>query len=139
MKRNILTIAFLTGLAAAFSLYAEPAPSSDSTSNKQTKKAESSRQQLQNSSASKTVSPEGWSYVKGEWIHSDGYKYVNGQIIRIGAQTHKRPPKPPSKSLLDSVKSKVSPTPAPNSAAAKAAEKERNLRPRPAPQTGTHL
>ncbi len=27
---------------------------------------------------------EGWNYVKGEWIHSDGYKYVNGQVIRTG-------------------------------------------------------
>ena len=79
---------------------------------------------------------QGWNYVNGEWIHSDGYKYVNGQVVRTTAQTHKRPPKPPSKALLNSVKTKPSPTPDPNSAAA---EKERNLRPRPAPQTGTQL
>jgi hypothetical protein len=82
---------------------------------------------------------EGWNYVKGEWIHSDGYKYVNGQVTRTGAQTHKRPPKSPAKALLDSVKIKPPPTPVPGSAAAKAAERERNLRPRPASQTGTHL
>jgi hypothetical protein len=82
--------------------------------------------------------PEGWNYIKGEWIHSDGYKYVNGQVIRTTAQTHKRPPKPPSKALLNSVKTKPAPTPA-DSAAAKAAERERNLRTRPASQTGTHL
>jgi hypothetical protein len=34
---------------------------------------------------------------------------------------------------------KATPTPDPNSSAAKAAEKERNLRPRPASQTGTNL
>jgi hypothetical protein len=82
---------------------------------------------------------EGWNYVNGEWIHSDGYKYVNGQVVRTTAQTHKRPPKPPSKALLNSVKTKPAPTPDPNSAAAKAAERERNLQPRPAPQTGTNL
>jgi hypothetical protein len=119
MTRNILCLIVLTTLAAAVSLHAEPTPSADRTSSKSL--------------------VEGWNYVKGEWIHSDGYKYVNGQVIRTGAQTHKRPPKPPSKSLLNSVKIKPTPTPAPGSAAAKAAEKERNLRTRPAPQTGTHL
>ena len=77
--------------------------------------------------------------MKGEWIHSDGYKYVKGQVVHTGAQTHKRPPKPPSKSLLNSVKIEPSPTPAPDSAAAKAAEIERNKRLRPAPQTGSNL
>jgi len=85
------------------------------------------------------TSGEGWSYVKGEWVHPDGYKYVKGQVIRTGTQTHKSPPKPPSKALLDSVKAKPTPTIDPNSAAAKAAEKERNLRRYPASQTGTHL
>ncbi|MEN3369914.1 MAG: hypothetical protein V7609_2057 [Verrucomicrobiota bacterium] len=122
----------LATLAAAVSLRGEPTPS-----------AESPKRQPQTSATPKVVSApplvDGWNYVKGEWIHSDGYKYVNGQIIRIGSQPHKRPPKPPAKSLLDSVKIKPTPTPVPNSAAAKAAERERNLRPRPAPQTGTHL
>jgi len=134
MTRNILSLIVLTTLAAAVSLHAEPTPSADSASSKNANKT---------NAASKIVpSPplaEGWNYVKGEWIHSDGYKYVNGQVIRTGVQTHKRPPKPPSKSLLNSVKIKPTPTPAPGSAAAKAAEKERNLRTRPAPQTGTHL
>ena len=129
MTRNILSLIVLTTLAAAVSLNAEPTPSAERTSSK--------------NAASKIVPApplaEGWSYVKGEWIHSDGYKYVNGQVIRTGAQTHKRPPKPPSKALLNSVKIKPTPTPVPGSAAAKAAERERNLRPRPASQTGTHL
>jgi hypothetical protein len=82
---------------------------------------------------------EGWNYVKGEWIHSGGYKYVNGTVIRTGAQTFGRPPRPPSKALLNSVKVKPESTPVPGSAAAKAAEIERNKRPLPAPQTGFHL
>jgi len=95
------------------------------------------RRRLQNSTRASVSG--GWNHVKGEWIHSDGYKYVKGQVVRTGAQTHKRPPKPPSKSLLNSVKIEPSPTPAPDSAAAKAAEIERNKRPRPAPQTGSNL
>jgi hypothetical protein len=128
MTRNILSLVLLTILAAAGSMDAEPTPSPDRTSSRK--------------AVPKTVSAplaEGWSYVKGEWIHSDGYKYVKGQVIRVGAQTHKSPPKPPSQALLNSVKAKPTPSPDPNSAAAKAAQRERNLTPRPAPQTGTHL
>src|SRR5437763_1858098 len=135
MKRNILSLIVLTTLAAAISLKAEPAARADRVTSKS--------QKSQTKAAAKIVPApplaEGWNYVKGEWIHSDGYKYVKGQVIRTGTQTHKRPPKPPSKSLLNSVKTKPAPSPDPNSAAAKAAEKERNLIPRPAPQTGTHL
>jgi hypothetical protein len=128
MTRNTLSLILLTTLAAGVSVSAEPTPGAERAP---TRKA-----------VSKVVpapSAEGWSYLKGEWIHSDGYKYVKGQVIRAGAQTHKSPPKPPSKALLDSVKTKPTPSPDPNSAAAKAAAKERNLTPRPAPQTGTHL
>ena len=128
MTRNILSLILLTILAAALSMCADPTASVDRTSSP--------------NAVTKTVPAplaEGWNYVRGEWIHSDGYKYVRGKVIRAGAQTHNKPPKPPSKALLDSVKTKPTPTPDPNSAAAKEAEKERNLRPRPAPQTGTHL
>ena len=131
MTRNILLLILLATLATPASLIAQTTPSADTPSRKTTKKAEA-----------RTVAPastEGWTYVKGEWIHPDGYKYLRGQVIRIGSQPHKSPPKPPSKALLDFVKAKPTPTPNPNSAEAKAAERERNLRPRPAPQTGTHL
>src|SRR5205085_10394871 len=114
MTRNILSLIVLTTLAAAVSLKAEPTPSADRTSS--------------NKAARKVVPAtplvEGWNYVKAEWIHPDGYKYVRGQVIRTGAHTYKRPPNPPSKSLLNSVKTKPAPSPDPNSAAAKAAEKE---------------
>jgi hypothetical protein len=128
MTRNILSLILLTTLAAAISMNAEPTPRPDRTSSR------NAVPQIVSA-----PSAEGWSYVKGEWIHSDGYKYVKGQVIRAGAQTHKSPPKPPSKALLNSVKARSASSPDPNSSAAKAAEKERNLRPRPAPQTGTHL
>jgi hypothetical protein len=138
MTRNIPSLILLTTLAAAaVSLNAEPTPSADRTS------IESPKPQAKTKVVPKIVPApplaEGWSYVKGEWIHSEGYKYVKGQVIRTGAQTHKSPPKPPSKALLNSVKTKPGPSPDPNSAAAKAAQKERNLTPRPASQTGTHL
>jgi hypothetical protein len=128
MTRKILSLILLTTFAGTISMNADPTPSPD-------------REPRRNAVTKTVPAPlaEGWNYVKGEWIHSDGYKYVKGQLIRTGAQTHKKPPKPPSKALLDSVKSKPTPTPDPNSAAAKAAEKERNLRSRPASQTGTHL
>src|SRR6478672_3130611 len=132
MTRRISRLIGLTIFIATVSLRAEPTPTVSPTSSKQSK-----------TKAPPKISPatpllEGWNYVKGEWIHSDGYKYVNGQVIRTTAQTHKPPPKPPSKALLNSVKTKPAATPA-DSAAAKAAERERNLRARPASQTGTHL
>ena len=128
MTRTILSLILLATVATPASLIADPTP----VANKPTRK---------NTAPNVVPAPsaEGWSYVKGEWVHPDGYKYVKGQVIRIGAQTHKSPPKPPSKALLDSVKAKPTPSIDPNSAAAKAAQKERNLQPRPAPQTGTHL
>jgi hypothetical protein len=133
MTRTILSLILLATLAMPVSLNAEPTPSPNRPSQKNAKKTDA---------GPKTVVPasrEGGSYVKGEWIHSDGYKYVKGQVIRIGAQTHKSPPKPPSKALLDSVKARPTPAPDPNSPEARAAERERNLRQRPASQTGTHL
>jgi hypothetical protein len=130
MTRNIPGLILLATLVAAISLHAEPTPS---------KSVKSQKPSARTNAAPTSVPSEGWSYVRGEWIHSNGYKYVNGKVIRIGAQTHKRPPKPPANALLNSVKIKPAPTPVPGSAAEKAAEIERNKRPPPAPQTGTHM
>ena len=77
--------------------------------------------------------------VKGTWTHPDGYKYVNGQVVRMGSQTHKLPPKPPTKAELDAAKANHGPLPRRTATATKAAEKQRNLKPMPAPQTGSHL
>jgi len=139
MTRNILSLIVLMTLAAAVSLNADPTPSADRTSNKVESQKPPAKTKVVPKIVAAPPSSEGWSYVKGEWIHVDGYKYVKGQVIRTGAQTHKSPPKPPSKALLNSVRTKPAPSPDPNSAAAKAAQKERNLNPRPASQTGTHL
>jgi hypothetical protein len=140
MRRNILRLIVPTTLIAAVPLLAEPTPSADRTPSKN---ANSKKAPAKIDAVPKSVPAaplvEGWNYVKGEWIHSDGYKYVNGKVTPTGTQTYKRPPKPPSKALLNSVKIKTTPTPAPGSAAEKAAEKERNLRPIPASQTGTRL
>lgn len=143
MTRSILSLILLTTLAAGGSLNAEPTPKAERNSSQNAKKRASQRPQAKTDAPSQ-IQPapslaEGWNHVKGEWIHSDGYKYVKGQVVRTGSQTHKKPPKPPSKALLNSVRIRPTPAPDPNSAAAKAAERERNLRPRPAPQTGSHL
>jgi hypothetical protein len=140
MTRNILRFTVLTTLVAAVSLHAEPTPSADRPPSKNAKsRTPPAKTNAAPNSVPSSPLAEGWNYVKGEWIHSDGYKYVNGKVTRTGSQTHKRPPKPPAKALLNSVKVKPAPTPVPGSAAEKAAEIERNKRPRPAPQTGTHM
>ena len=81
---------------------------------------------------------EGWSLVNGVWNHPDGYQFVKGQVLRVGTQTHKKPPKPPTKAEMAAATKKPAPK-AVDPAAAKAAEREKNLTPHPAPQTGTHL
>ena len=80
----------------------------------------------------------GWALVNGVWTHPDGYQFVKGQVLRVGTQTHKKPPKPPTKAEMDAAMKKPAPK-AVDPAATKAAEREKNLAPRPAPQTGTHL
>jgi hypothetical protein len=136
---HVIALVVLTTLAAAVPLWAEPAPSAERTPSKNAKNQKPPAKSNGPKSVPSSPLVEGWNYVNGEWIHSAGYKYVNGNVIRTGAPTFGRPPRPPSKALLNSVKTKSAPTPMPDSAAAKAAEIERNKRPRPAPQTGTHL
>jgi len=80
----------------------------------------------------------GWSLVNGVWTHSDGYQFMKGQVLRVGTQTHKKPPQPPTKAEMDAAMKKPAPK-AVDPAGAKAAEREKNLRQAPASQTGTHL
>jgi hypothetical protein len=86
----------------------------------------------------------GWMYVNGEWVHPDGYKFVNNKVLRTTAKRGRAFPKPPDKLALENP-TKLTPrikssTPDPATAAEKAAEERRkNLQPRPASQTGTHL
>jgi hypothetical protein len=131
MIRTILSIATLVTVVSVAPLKADPSPAPK-------------KKQKQTSTASKVapapVAPvkQGWSLVNGVWTHSDGYKFVNNQVMRVGTQTHKKPPKPPTKAEMDAAMKKTAPKPL-DPAAAKAAEREKNLAPRPAPQTGTHL
>lgn len=139
MRQTILRLIVLTNLVATISLLAEPTPSAERTPSKNAKSQKPAAKTYAPKSLPSSPLVEGWNYVNGEWIHSAGYKYVNGNVIRTGAPTFGRPPRPPAKALLNSVKVKPQPTPVPGSTAGKAAEIERNKRPLPAPQTGFHL
>ena len=130
MIRTIFSLA-LFGALATTSLQAEP-PSKKNSS----KKKETSTPKV----APATPLASGWSYNGGVWTHVDGYKLVNGQVVRSGGQTHKKAPLPPTKAEMDAaMKKKAAPKTPAELAAEKAAQHERNLTPRPAPQTGSHL
>jgi hypothetical protein len=134
MIRTILLITILTSFAATTVLKADPSPSKQSSSKKKTQTTKT---------APKIVPAppikSGWSLVNGVWTHSDGYQFIKGQVIRVGSQTHVKPPKPPTKAEMDAALKKPSAKTAAELAAEKAAERDRNLAPRPAPQTGTNL
>ena len=132
MKRTSFFLVIFTSFAIA--LQASPTPKPKHTFSKSQKKM--------NASDEAALATNGWSYVKGEWIHPDGYKLVKGQVIRTTAKTGKPAPEPPGK-LAQGNARKMPPkaTPAPvKTATEKAAEERRkNLTPTAAPQTGSHL
>jgi hypothetical protein len=140
MKRTLLFLLAFISFAIAHQASAKPTSSGKHTSNKSEKK----------SGGQKTISEEialsanGWSYVKGEWVHPDGYTYINGKVLRTTAKAGKAAPEPPGKLAQENAR-KLTPkaAPAPDSAktaAEKAAETRRkNLTPIAAPQTGTRL
>jgi hypothetical protein len=131
MIRTILSIALLGALAIT-SLQAEPPSKKNSSSNKK----ETTAPKV----APATPLASGWSYSNGLWTHVDGYKLVNGKVVRSGVQTHKKAPLPPTKAEMDAaMKKKTSPKTPAEIAAEKEAQRQRNLAPRPASQTGTHL
>ena len=131
MPKKIISLGVFAGFIISGALHAEPTPRPQPSSSKKIKK-----EPILKIAPSKPL-PLGWSLVNGVWMHSDGYKFEKGQIIRTGTQTHTKPPKPPTKSEMDAATKKKS---APlDAAAAKAAERERNLRPLPSRQTGTNL
>lgn len=132
MIRTILSIALISTLASG-SLQADPKNSKKS-------KSEKNKQTSTTSVAATSPLASGWSYTNGVWTHSDGYKFVNGQVMRTGIQTHKKAPKPPTKEDMDAaLKKPKGPKTAAEIASEKAKERERNLAPRPAPQTGSHF
>jgi len=129
MIRTILSIALLSTFAAG-SLQAEPPAKQHPSSKKQTPAPKG---------APATPLVSGWSYANGVWTHVDGYKLVNGKVVRAGIQTHKKAPLPPTKAEMDAAMKKPQGPKTPAQIAAdKAAERQRNLRPIPAPQTGFH-
>ena len=113
--------------------------------------AEPPSKKMSNSSAARDrliESANGWIYVNGQWVHPDGYKFVNNKIVRTTAKTGRAYPEPPGKlaqenptKLAPRTKSAAAPSPENVQVATeKAAEARRkNLAPRPAPQTGSHL
>lgn len=135
MIRTILSLALVLSFTVAASVNAQPSPKPESTSKKKTETAKT-KPKIAPSAPLKS----GWSLVNGVWTHSDGYQFVKGQVIRVGTQTHKKPPLPPTKAEMDAAtkKSPAAKTPA-QVEADKATQRERNLAPRPASQTGTHL
>src|SRR2546423_5598835 len=130
MIRTILSIALLTSFVAA-TLKADP----PSTQKKETSKKSKTALKV----VPATPLKEGWSLVNRIWTHSDGYQFVNGQVIRVGTQTYRKPPKPPTKAEMTAARKTTRPQIPADTAAARAAERERNLRQIPASQTGTHL
>ena len=129
MIRTILSFAVLASLIATPALKADPASQKKKSSSKTLPKIEPA-----------TPLASGWSYSNGLWTHVDGYKLVKGQVVRSGVQTHKKAPPPPTKAEMDAVMKKKPATKTPAEIAAeKSAQRERNLAPRPASQTGTHL
>lgn len=140
MKRNILF--FLAFTSFAISLFASPTttPSPKRSLSKSEKESGGQRTLFE----AIAQSANGWSYFKGEWIHPDGYKYVEGQVLRTTAKAGKTVPQPPGKLAQENARKLMrAATPAQDNAktTAKAAAETRrkNLIPIPVPQTGSHL
>lgn len=141
MTRIFLFLLTLMSLAI-ITLHPSPA-SAQSPKRKSTKNQKNSGGQKATSQEI-AQSSHGWSYVKGEWIHPNGYKYVKGQVLRTTAKVGKNAPEPPGKLALENPQDLTPKTnPAPDStktAAETAAEiRRKNLTPTSAPQTGSHL
>jgi hypothetical protein len=111
-----------------------------------TPKSKSKQTQTSQSNAPDALaeSANGWTYTNGEWVHPEGYKFVNGKVLRTTAKTGKAFPKPPGKLALENAarlvqKTKVVPKSAQSEAERNAQERRKNLQPTAAPQTGTHM
>lgn len=139
MLKKIISLLVASSFIVTAALQADPSPTTGPRSQRRSNK------KVKKEALPKIVPAvplkDGWSLVNGVWMHSDGYKFVQGQVIRTGTQTHQRPPpKPPTQAEMDpGTKRKKAPATPAEIAAAKAAEKERNLRPLPSRQTGTNL
>jgi hypothetical protein len=135
MKRTFLFLLAFASLAMVL----QPSPASAKSPKRSQKKSGT-----QATASEIARSANGWSYVKGEWIHPDGYKFVKNQVLRTTAKPGRTAPEPPGKLAQENAQN-LTPTTAPTQektktdAERKAEEKRKNLEVRPAPQTGTHI
>jgi len=135
MKRFLLFFATLT----SFTIVLHPSPTLAKSPKRNSSKSEKTV-----TSAEVSQDAHGWSYVKGEWVHPNGYKYVRGQVLRTTAKMGLPAPEPPGKLALENPQ-KLTPTtkPAPvatkTEAETKAEIRRKNLETKPAPQTGSHM
>jgi hypothetical protein len=146
MKRTVFCLVLTTLAMIAATLNAKPTARTTHQRNS-TKTQKSGGQNTTRNALAESAN--GWTYVKGEWVHPEGYKLVNGKVLRTTAKTGKAFPKPPGKLALENPQmlapqnNSAPTTLAPKntqSAVEKAAEiRQRNLTPTAAPQTGTHL
>ena len=134
MKRNLLFLVVLTSFTIVLHPSATSAKSPKRTSTKSAKNV---------TSAEVAQDAHGWSYVKGEWVHPNGYKYVKGQVLRTTAKIGQPAPEPPGKLALENPEKLASKAPAPQNTKTAAETKEeikqRNMQVKPASQTGSHL
>jgi hypothetical protein len=146
MRKTGYSLVIVASIAlSGTGLKAEPPAKSERKSN-----SSETRTSNRDSAGARLIeSANGWMYVNGEWVHPNGYKFVNNKVLRTTAKAGKTFPNPPGKLALENP-TKL--TPRTKSAGAgsvpkeaqtpaeKAAEARRkNLNPAPAPQTGTHL
>jgi hypothetical protein len=147
MRKTGISLVIVASIAlCGTGLNAEPPAKSERKSNS----GDSRETTIQDSARARLIeSANGWIYVNGEWVHPDGYKFVNNKVQRTTAKAGKTFPNPPGKLALENP-AKLTPRTKSDAArsvpekaqseAEKAAETRRkNLTPRPAPQTGTHL
>lgn len=135
MKRTLLFLLAFTCFTIALQAAPTPTPSAKRTSNKNEKTAVAPETIAQ--------SANGWYYTNGEWVHPDGYKFVNNKVLRTTARTGRAFPKPPGKLALDNPqklgpKTNLAPAVSQTEAEKKAEIKRKNLQPSRAPQTGFH-
>jgi hypothetical protein len=134
MKRSLF---FLLALAS-FAIALHP-----SSASAKSPKRNSSKNDKAVTSTDVVQDAHGWSYVKGEWVHPNGYKFVKGQVLRTTARIGQPAPEPPGKLALENPQKLTAVTPAPQKtkteAETKAEIKAKNMQVRPTSQTGSHL
>src|SRR5471030_1363329 len=92
MKRALLFLLVFASLSITHQAWSQSKPSSKNEKKSGGQKA---------TFTDIVQSAHGWSYVKGEWVHPDGYKYVKGQVLRTTAKAGKDAPEPPEKLALE--------------------------------------